>query len=89
MNIFKNYPMKTGSIKTNFHKLIDMIENESKLSQFYQALLYSAKKEGKLWNTLTKKEQEELMLAYEESNDEANLVSHEKVKAKYKKWLSK
>jgi hypothetical protein len=39
--------------------------------------------------TLNPKEQEELMLAFEESNDEKNLVSHEKVKAKYKKWLSK
>ncbi len=81
--------MSSTAIKSNFHKLIDKIENESLLKQFYQALLFSTNKEGKLWNTLTKKEQEELLISYEESLDENNLIALSDVKEKYKKWLSK
>ena len=46
--------MSSTAIKTNFHKLIDKIDNENLLRQFYQALLSSTKKEGKLWDSLTK-----------------------------------
>lgn len=81
--------MSSTAIKSNFHKIIDKIENESLLKQFYQALLFSTNKEGKLWNALTKKEQEELLASYEESLDEKNLIPLSEVKQKYKKWLSK
>ena len=36
---------------------------------------------------LTDPEKEELMLAYDESFDEANLISHELVKKQHEKWL--
>ena len=38
---------------------------------------------------LTDPEKEELMLAYDESFDEANLISHELVKKQHEKWLKK
>lgn len=81
--------MNTALIKNNFHKLIDKIENENLLEQFYKALFYSAKKESTLWNSLSKKEKKELLLSYEESLDEKNLIPLEQVKAKHSKWLSK
>ncbi len=81
--------MSSTAIKTNFHKLIDKIDNENLLRQFYQALLSSTKKEGKLWDSLTKEEQEDLLLSYEESFDEKNHIPYDEVKEQYKKWLSK
>ena len=81
--------MSTTAIKSNFHKLIDKIDNENLLRQFYQALLSSTKKEGKLWDSLTKEEQEDLLLSYEESFDEKNLIQWNDVKEEYKKWPSK
>ena len=81
--------MPSTAIKTNFHKLIDKIENENLLKKFYQALLSSAKNEGTLWNSLTKEEQEDLLLSYEESFDEKHLISWNDVKEEYKKWPSK
>ncbi len=81
--------MSTTAIKSNFHKLIDKIDNENLLRQFYQALLSSTRKERKLWDSLTKEEQEDLLLSYEESFDEKNLIQWNDVKEEYKKWPSK
>jgi hypothetical protein len=36
---------------------------------------------------LTRKEQDELILALEESENPENLISQEKMKKKHKKWL--
>ena len=44
-------------------------------------------KEGILLGRLTKEEYKELMLAYKESEDEENLLSHKEMKEKHKKWL--
>jgi hypothetical protein len=44
-------------------------------------------KEGKLWSRLTKDEQEELLIAIEESEKEENLLSHDEMMKKHKKWL--
>ena len=38
------------------------------------------------WN-LTAEQKEELLASYEESFDPKNLISHEEVKKKHKKWL--
>ncbi|MGZ3753803.1 MAG: hypothetical protein ACXVAY_05225 [Mucilaginibacter sp.] len=43
---------------------------------------------GSLWNTLTEAEKEELLVAYNESFDGANLLSHRQVKLSHSKWLN-
>ncbi len=42
---------------------------------------------GNLFHSLNGKEQEELLIAYEESFDEDNLLLHEDVKLQHEKWL--
>jgi|LGVE01.1.fsa_nt_gb hypothetical protein len=42
---------------------------------------------GELWDNLSKEEKEELLISIEESKDEANLVSIDLFRDKYKKWL--
>ena len=42
---------------------------------------------GGLWDTLSKEDQEELLISIEESKDEANLISNEEVLKSLEKWL--
>ncbi len=80
--------MNTLEIKKDFHNLIDSIDNENLLSDFYDLLKRRiSSKEGKLWKGLTEKEQEELNLAFKESEKPENLISHEEMKNKHEKWL--
>ncbi len=80
--------MNTVELKRNFHNLIENIDNDNLLSNFYDLIKKRiSSKEGQLWNRLTNEEQEELLLAFEESKDPQNLISHEEMKKKHKKWL--
>jgi hypothetical protein len=80
--------MNTIELKKNFHHLIDSIDNENLLINFFDLIKrrYSTK-EGQLWNRLTKQEQQELLLAVEESENSENLISHEEMNEKHKIWL--
>jgi len=80
--------MTTLELKNNFHHLIDSIENENLLQEFYELMLRKrSSKDGRLWAMLSKDEIEELLLANEESENVDNLISHEDMKKKYSKWL--
>ncbi len=80
--------MSTLELKNSFHDLIDRIENENLLMTFYDIMSRRVSaNEGQLWNRLAKEEQEELFLSLEEIEDPKNLISHDKVKKKHKKWL--
>ncbi len=82
--------MDKSTIKSDFHRLIDRIDNEELLSAFYQLLeKRSEQQTGKMWNTLTEEEKNELLLSYEESRDENNWISGEEIKQKHEQWLKK
>jgi L-lactate utilization protein LutC len=75
-------------IKDDFHHLIDTIEDEKLLKSYYQLIqTMNNELEGTLWNALSEKQKEELLLSYDESFDENNLISHEQVKLQHEKWL--
>jgi hypothetical protein len=80
--------MNTIEIKQSFHHLIDSIDNENLLISFYDLIKKrSAAKEGLLWNKLSEQEQQELIISYDESKNPENLIDHEDMKIKHKKWL--
>lgn len=80
--------MTTIELKNNFHQLIDSIENENLLLKFYELMRNrSISKEGNLWSRLSKEEQEDLLLAFNESENEENLIMHNEMMKKHKKWL--
>ena len=80
--------MDTLKLKKDFHNLIDNINNERLLSEFYALIKRRiSNKEGKLWKSLTKEEEEELNLAFKESENLENLISQEDIRKKHKKWL--
>lgn len=80
--------MNTIELKQNFHHLIDSIDNEKLLINFYDLIKKrTTVKEGQLWNNLTEHEKQELILSLDESKKPENLIDHEEMKIKYKKWL--
>ncbi len=80
--------MERSDIKNKFHTLIENIDNETLLMKFYDLMIQSAtNEEGQLYAQLTNEQKDVLMLADEESNDPANLISHNEQKKKHKKWL--
>jgi len=80
--------MTTIEIRKNFHSLIDSIDNENILLFFYDMMKRkSSSKEGQILNKLSRDQKEELMLSNKESEDPMNLISHEEMKNKHKKWL--
>lgn len=77
--------MKT---RDDFHKLIDRIEDEEVLKAYFKLIeKLSLNQTGVLWNELSAQEKEELLMAYRESLDANNLVSHDEVKKQHSKWL--
>ena len=80
--------MSTLEIKQSFHNLIDKIDNERLLIDFYELMKKrSSAQEGKLWNKLSIDQQSELLTALEEIKNPENLISHSKMKTKHSKWL--
>jgi len=79
--------MKT---RDDFHKLIDTIEDDRVLQSYYQMVsMLQQNKENDLWDSLSKNEQAELLISYEESFSEKNLLSHNVVMEKHLKWRKK
>ena len=82
--------MSITEVRNKFHKLIDKVENPLLLEKFLEILEQSSQsKDSKLWNTLSSSEKSEVLKSYEESKDEATLLAHEEVMAKYGKWRKK
>jgi uncharacterized protein YerC len=81
--------MTTIEIKTSLHKLIDSIDNETQLKEAYQLIetLSTVNEEGALWSKLSEKEQQELLEIEKESHLPGNLIDHEEMKKRHKKWL--
>ena len=82
--------MGTTDLKKEFHDLIDNIDNERILMSFYDIIKSKVStSDGQLWGRLNKQEQDELMMAFEESENPNQLIDHDIMKKKHSKWLSK
>lgn len=80
--------MNTLELKSNFHKLIDTINNEKILSSFYEMMSsINDHNEGSLWARLSPEEKKELIELDEETKVEHNLISQTTIMEKHRKWL--
>ena len=80
--------MNTLELKSNFHKLIDNINNEKILCSFYEMMSsLNEHNEGSLWAKLSLEEKQELLDLDEETKNEDNLISHSTIKEKHRQWL--
>jgi hypothetical protein len=72
--------MGTIELRTNIHKIVDGIQSEQLLQTLYDFLkVRETNKLGRLWDSLTEEQKQEVLLAYDESEDENNLIEREKV----------
>lgn len=77
-------------IRDQFHDLIDRVQDEAVLVRYLGAISSEIRGESTdFWNDLTPEQQKDILEAIEESKDPANWISHEDVKRKYDKWLTK
>lgn len=80
--------MSSLELRSNFHSLIDRIDNEQLLQKFYAVLLNANNSNlGNLWSKLSDLEQKELLEIDQETDDLENTVSNEVAFDKYQKWL--
>lgn len=77
--------MSTTEIKTNLHKIVDRIEDERLLRVIYDFLEVREKSnEGQLWKALTTEQQQEVLQAYDDSENDSNLIDDKDVWRKLK-----
>ena len=81
--------MEAILVRNKLHKLIDKVENVDLLERFYNSINDAVFTQKGIWTTLSANEKETILESLEGSKNEANLISHDKIKAKYSKWLAK
>lgn len=72
--------MSTTALKSNIHKIVEGIESEQLLQAICDFLkVRETSSSGGVWDSLTEEQRQEVLLAYDESEDENNLVDREMV----------
>ena len=67
--------MGTLELKTNIHRIVDHIQNEQLLQTIYDFLKSRDNTQtGKMWYTLSQDERNEVLSAYDESENDENLI---------------
>jgi len=80
--------MNTATLKSNIRELIDKLDNEQLLLEYYNEMKSLIQKDCiSAWDTLTDKQKKEIILSWEESDDEKNLIENDEVLRKYKDLL--
>ena len=80
--------MNIISLKSNLHKLIDQIESQSLLEEYYNEMKSLIKKtKVSSWDTLSEEQKKEVLLSYDESENEKNLLDNDDVMNKYRDLL--
>ena len=75
--------MKIDELKSDFHDLIDKINDPGVLIQFFNAINQSVKNDSSLRSSFTADQQKQVLAAYEESEDEALLIPIETIRSKF------
>ena len=68
---------------------IDDRETLKELARIISEFIGNHERDSDYWDEISDLEKKELESAITESEDESNLVDHEEVMKKYKKWLDK
>jgi len=72
--------MGSVNLKSNIHKIVDRIESEYLLQTIYDFLkIRETNKPNQLWDSLTEHQKQEVLISYEESNNEKNLIDRDQV----------
>lgn len=87
--MFKTWnKMNARQLKLNLHNFIDQIDSIHLLEEYYNEMIKLVKSsKSSIWDTLTDAQKHEVMLSFEESEDEKTLIDNDEVMTRYKKWL--
>lgn len=78
--------MSIAIIRSEFHQLIDNIQDKELLQDYLEALRRNLNKEGgELWISLTEEQQSRVLSSFEESKKEENLISMTTMIQKHKR----
>lgn len=82
--------MNSAKIKTNFHKLIDKIDNADILENFFGAMSYYVRKQGTadIVDDLTDKQQKRLTASLRQA-ETGKTITHKQMKREILQWLTK
>ena len=77
--------MSTVELKSSLHQLIDSIQNATLLESLHDILSQRKNsKAGALWNSLSDQQRNEVLEAFNESENSENLTPHSEVLKKFK-----
>jgi len=72
--------MGTIELKVSIHKIVDGIQNEQLLRTLYDFLKGRQHgKTGELWDGLSQEQKSEVLLAFDESDDDTNLIDSKQI----------
>lgn len=79
--------MDKVQLKSGIHSFIDQIESLELLNDYYDELkrIIDSRKSN-IWDSLSEEQKNEILLSYEESEYEENLIDENVVMEKYNKW---
>ena len=79
--------MDKVQLKSGIHSFIDQIESLDLLNDYYSELkrIVDSRKSN-IWDSLSVEQKREILLSYEESEHEENLIDENVVMEKYNKW---
>jgi len=84
----KNIPIK--DIKKNIPDIIDSIDDDSFLEAVYDILQSKQNQgDGKIWQSLTDRQQEEVLNASDETQEPNQQTDHDIMIERNRKWLEK
>ncbi len=74
-------------LKSRLHSFIDQIDNVELLKDYYNELKgIIQNKKSRIWDSLSEQQKIEILLSYEESEQDENLIDNDEVMKKYDKW---
>jgi len=78
--------MDVTELRANLHNMIDKISDKNILKALRTLLYENAASKADWWNTISQEEQEEIEQGLSEA-DRGEVISHEEVMKRYKKWM--
>ena len=77
--------MGTVELKSNLHQIVDRIDDDRLLRAIFSFLKERENSaDSRIWDSLTDVQKKEVLLAYDESEDDANLIEDKDVWEKLK-----
>jgi len=78
--------MDVTELRANLHNMIDKISDKNILKALRTLLYEKAASKADWWDTISQEEQEEIEQGLSEA-DRGEVISHEEVMKRYKKWM--